>query len=85
MRPHVSGTERKGFAKARHSWNLVLAALQAYFLLSEPCGRRAVVIAVARAVVGVVVVAVVVAIAAVVVVAVTVWQLRWQWWWRGWW
>ena len=39
MRPHVSGSERKGFLKARRSWNLVVAALQARFLLSEPCGR----------------------------------------------
>ncbi len=40
MRPHISGTERKGFSKARRSWNLVVAALQARFLLSKPCGRR---------------------------------------------
>ncbi len=40
MRPHVSGTERKGFSKARRSCNLVVAAIQAHFLLSVPCGRR---------------------------------------------
>jgi hypothetical protein len=40
MRPHASGTERKGFSKARRSCNLVVAAVQARFLLSEPCGRR---------------------------------------------
>ncbi len=40
MRPHVSGTERVGFSKARRSCNPVVAALQARFLLSEPCGRR---------------------------------------------
>jgi hypothetical protein len=40
MRPHVSGTDRLGFSKARQSWNLVVAALQARFLLSELCGRQ---------------------------------------------
>ncbi len=30
----------KGFSQARRSCNLVVAALQARFLLSEPCGRR---------------------------------------------
>ncbi len=40
MRPHVSGTECKSFSKARRSCNQVVAALQARFLLSEPCGRR---------------------------------------------
>jgi hypothetical protein len=40
MRPHVSGTERMGFLKARRSWNLVVAAVQARFLLSKLCRRR---------------------------------------------